>query len=260
MHKFKIIGNTVFIVFLVILLTFILLPSDKDIQDYPKIENAYQAVPDFSTIENVVDKKQAFFEYLAPAVQAQNAYILELREIVQAYRSLEMADESLSSSQQENLAWLLQEYRVNSDQTTDDKYEELLRKIDIIPLELVLVQTANESAWGTSRFARDGYNFFGLWCFKKGCGFVPNRRNEGAKHEVAKFDDLSSAMYSYMRNLNRHEAYRELRLIREKRRNNQQNISANALVEGLSKYSERGEEYIQELQQMIKINKDLIPS
>lgn len=260
MHKFKIVGNTLFIALLILVLAYLLVPTDKSIKNYPTVENAFEAVPDFSTISNVVQKKQAFFEYLAPAVQAQNSYILELRQVVQGYRSLISAGESLSSTQQENLEWLYKEYRIDTDQSVAQIYDELLRKIDIIPLELVLVQTANESAWGTSRFARDGYNFFGLWCFKKGCGFVPNRRNEGATHEVAKFDDLSSAMYSYMRNLNRHDAYKELRLIRQKRRNNQQKISAIALIDGLSKYSERGEEYIEELQHMIKINKDLIPS
>ncbi|MDT0594260.1 glucosaminidase domain-containing protein [Glaciecola petra] len=260
MHKFKIIGITFFIVLIVLVLTYVLLPQDKSIKHYPLVENAFEAVPDFSSISNVVEKKQAFFEYLAPAVEAQNSYILELRQVVQGYKSLIVAGESLSSLQQDNLNWLYEEYRINLEQSHEQRFAELLRKIDIIPLELVLVQSANESAWGTSRFARDGYNFFGLWCFKKGCGFVPKRRNEGATHEVAKFDDLSSAMYSYMRNINRHDAYKELRLIRHKRRNNQQNISAIALIDGLSKYSERGQEYIEELLQMIKVNKDLIPS
>ena len=42
------------------------------------------------------------------------------------------------------------------------------------------MQAANESAWGTSRFARIGLNFFGQWCYSKGCGMVPKRRNTGA--------------------------------------------------------------------------------
>ena len=134
----------------------------------------------------------------------------------------------------------------------------LLQKIDVLPVELVLVQAANESAWGTSRFARKGYNFFGLWCFTKGCGFVPNRRNDDASHEVAKFENLSQATYTYMRNLNRHDAYKDLREIRSRLRANQIAISGVALAEGLMKYSERGAAYVEELQNMIKYNEEFL--
>ena len=93
--------------------------------------------------------------------------------------------------------------------------ETLIRRVDTIPEALVLVQAANESGWGASRFAQKGYNFFGLWCFKKGCGFVPKQRDDDAVHEVAKFRDLSHAVMTYIRNLNRHYAYKDLRVIRQ---------------------------------------------
>ena len=120
------------------------------------------------------------------------------------------------------------------------------------------MQAANESAWGTSRFAQQGYNFFGLWCYKKGCGFVPARRNSGANHEVAKFENLSRATYTYMRNINRHDAYRELRHIRASLRRAQLPVTGLALAEGLMNYSERGAAYVNELQNMIRYNKGFI--
>jgi len=129
-------------------------------------------------------------------------------------------------------------------------------RIDVIPTDLVLVQAANESAWGTSRFARQGYNFFGLWCFRKGCGFVPSRRKADAKHEVAKFPNLTRAVYTYLRNLNRHNAYRELRQIRANLRANNLPITGSDLAEGLVSYSERGHDYVEELQAMIRFNEE----
>jgi len=169
-----------------------------------------------------------------------------------------LANETLSEEDMARLEWLEEEYRVKPTQPLKTKLLALLQKIDVLPVELVLVQAANESAWGTSRFARKGYNFFGLWCFSKGCGFVPNRRNDGASHEVAKFDSLSRATYTYMRNLNRHDAYADLREIRSRLRANQIPITGVALAEGLMNYSERGAAYVEELQTMIQFNEEFL--
>lgn len=258
MHKMKIIISTSIVVLIVLAWVFFLQPEKSVVRDLPRLENATEPVPNFKEYKQVKEKKKAYFDYLLPAVKAQNDYIRSVRQLLQGYQAKEAAGEVLSKQQTKELDWLINEYRVDTAQSRALIYQELLRKIDIIPAELVLVQSANESAWGTSRFARNGYNFFGLWCFKKGCGFVPSRRDEDANHEVAKFSDLSSAMYSYMRNLNRHPAYKEMRLIRLQQRNNQKPITANALAAGLQKYSERGQEYIDELRQMIRVNKELM--
>ena len=128
-------------------------------------------------------------------------------------------------------------------------------RVDTIPEQLILVQAANESGWGTSRFAVHGYNFFGLWCFKQGCGFVPRDRNDDAEHEVARFRDLSHSVMTYIRNLNRLYAYQGLRQIRLQLREDKQPVTAKALSEGLMSYSERGQDYIDELQSMLRVNK-----
>jgi Bax protein len=258
MHKIKIISISLLSLALVILAIVLSQPEQNEVLDHPVSEKATAPVPDFAEYTNVTEKKKAFFDYLRPEVEAQNAFILRQRDFVHAMRAKHIASETITEQQQEQLATLLEDYRVEETPDKQKMFSTLLRRVDIIPVELVLVQTANESAWGTSRFARQGYNFFGLWCFKKGCGFVPKRRNKGAAHEVAKFDDLSSAMHSYMLNLNRHNAYTDLRRIRQNQRDNMKTISAKALTEGLHKYSERGDEYIKELQQMIRVNKDLM--
>ena len=62
-------------------------------------------------------------------------------------------------------------------------------------------------------------------------------------------------MASYMKNLNTHPAYAELRDIRASLRQNGRPVTALALLAGLHRYSERGEEYIAELRHMILYNR-----
>ena len=61
-----------------------------------------------------------------------------------------------------------------------------------------------------------------------------------------------------MRNINRHDAYRELRHIRASLRRAQLPVTGLALAEGLMNYSERGAAYVNELQNMIRYNKGFI--
>jgi Bax protein len=221
----------------------------------PIVEQKVLEIPDFSSIQNVKEKKRAFFAYLIPEITTQNELLLEQRSFILSMQQKLTDNDKLSASNIDKVENLALKYRVNETLPMQAKIASLIVKVDIIPTALVLVQAANESAWGTSRFAVKGYNFFGLWCFKTGCGFVPRSRNEGANHEVAKFRNLSHAVATYLTNLNRHEAYKELRSIRSNLRANEQKVTAEALVHGLTNYSERGQDYIDELLHMIQFNR-----
>lgn len=233
--------------------------AQKYITQYSPATEVRKDIPDFSAYNNISDKKKAFFAYLMPEVKKQNDIILQERHFILSLQQKLKLQQAFSSQQQQGLQKLKRNYRVDDELNEAQAFEILLRRVDIIPAELVLVQAANESAWGTSRFAREGYNFFGLWCFKRGCGFVPNDRNDDASHEVAKFSSAAQSVHRYIRNLNRHRAYNELRGIRQDLRNNQQEITAEALAMGLISYSERGQDYIDELLSMIKVNRRHMP-
>lgn len=218
-----------------------------------------QPIPDFSRFKSVKNKKKAFFAYLRPEVEKQNRIILNQRSFVMAMRDrlLEGPDmPEFDDADIRRLRRIARQYNVQEKMFNDRFFERLLRRVDIIPIPLVLVQAANESAWGTSRFARMGYNFFGMWCFQKGCGFVPRRRDDDMNHEVAKYNSLSEGVRAYLNNLNRHYAYADLRYIREVLRKSQQPVTSELLAEGLLHYSERGQAYVEELQAMIRINAD----
>lgn len=232
--------------------------QEPDVLDVPETPSSALPVPKFGEISDVKEKKAAFFSYLKPEVDQQNLYLLTLRHYLLELQRKIQNNTPLDDHDREQFDWLISEYRVDKELIPKEQVAQLLVKVDIIPAELVLVQAANESAWGTSRFAEEGYNFYGLWCYQKGCGFVPARRNSGAKHEVAKFNNASRSTYTYMRNLNRHDAYRELREIRRSLRENQKPISGYALAEGLIHYSERGAAYVEELQTMMRYNKEYL--
>ncbi len=73
---------------------------------------------------------------------------------------------------------------------------EMLKRVNVLPEALVLTQAANESAWGTSRFATQANNLFGQWCYKQGCGIVPAQRAAG---KLTKFKiRFSSAVNSWL--------------------------------------------------------------
>lgn len=196
--------------------------------------------PDFEKITDVKERKKAFFDYLLPEVQRQNSEIIELRNSIK------------SNTISKNKLIALKKYYRFKDDTND---EGLLSSVDIVPASLVLAQAAYESDWGRSRFAKYYHNFFGLWCFKRGCGVVPLRRNKDATHEIARFSSLSKGMAYYMRSINRNSAYDTLRKIRKHKRDTQQPITGVGLAEGLENYAEIGYDYVETVQSIINYNK-----
>lgn len=211
-----------------------------------------EIAPDFAAIRDTDQRKVTFFNYFLPMIEHRNEQILDWRETL-----LELYPQrhELSRGQSRDVEELAGEYDIEDfDITSDEHWQVLMRRVDIVPPSLALVQAANESAWGTSRFARQGNNYFGHWCFVEGCGIVPSSRPEGARHEVAAFDSPQQSVERYIRNLNSHEAYTQMRIKRSTLRENGATISGLELAEELDRYSERGDAYIEELQSMIRFN------
>ena len=148
-------------------------------------------------------------ERCAIIIQAENNHVLQLRKLIVMLKDIPV--KKLSAKQQ---AWLLsvsKKYKLENQYINNNIFEELLKRVDYVPPSLALTQAAIESGWGSSRFARQGNNLFGQWCFSSGCGMVPSLRESGKGHEVAKFDTVNLAVRSYILNLNSHESYTELR-------------------------------------------------
>ena len=211
--------------------------------------------PNFSTFRDVKKKKHAYVNFKLPVVREGNEKILSDRQKIQTLSHKK-------NISKEDLSWLQdisEQYNIHmkdySNQGNTLFFNTLLSRVDIIPPSLALAQSANESAWGTSRFATQGKNFFGQWCFTKNCGIVPSARDPGATHEVRVFRSAKDSVNGYMLNLNSHKVYNPLRTIRLNLRQKNRAITGVELAHGLKQYSSRGNEYIKELIQMIKFNK-----
>lgn len=223
----------------------------------PREAVAARPLPDFAAIGDLSRKKQAFFDYLLPLVEANNARVRGIRaELLELLGRIEQG-QTVGSADWDRVAALARRYRVVIEEDTPldvALIDRLLRRADVLPASLVLAQAATESAWGTSRFARVANNLFGEWCFTEGCGIVPARRSAGATHEVEEFASIRDSVDSYFRNLNSHPAYRGVRERRLAARRAGEVIRGADLAAGLTRYSERGDAYVDELRAIIRIN------
>ena len=211
-------------------------------------------IPDFSSMVDVKVKKQKFFDYLHARTRKSNDRIWAEREYVLNFR--ESFEQSKVTDQElADFSKLVDRYGLElPDQLDAAFFRSLLERVDVVPASLVLAQGANESGWGTSRFAREGRNFFGIWCYSEGCGLKPRSRTSGAKHEVRKFSTVQENVSFYMHNINIGHAYEELRGMRAQLREDEERLSGVHLAEGLIRYSERGAAYIKEIRQLISQN------
>jgi len=204
---------------------------------------------------NITQKKQQFFNFLKPIVIAENKKITQQRQTILNLKE----KKHLNTDEQAQLRHIINQYHLPANAyPSKGIWQSLLNRIDIIPVDLALVQAANESAWGVSRFAREGNNYFGQWCFRKGCGMVPGKRARGASHEVRRFANAALSVHAYMKNINTLAAYHDLRQQRSLLRQQQQPIQAELLADKLNHYSQRGMAYVQSIQSMIRNNRKLI--
>ncbi len=229
----------VFLVMLVIL-------GDRWVARFPPM-------PDFSSYKQVSEMKADFIAYLTPIVEYHNKKILNERKRVEKIHQSLVIGKAPSYSESKWLDQIADRYGVDPvEGNLSGVTRELLKKVDIVPVQLAVVQAAKESSWGRSRYAVEVNNIFGEWCYKKGCGIVPKERSEGARHEVRRFSSVSDSTRSYMHNLNSHHNYSNLRELRQALRAKGRDIQGSDLVDGLLFYSERRQQYVDEIRSMIK--------
>jgi Bax protein len=132
--------------------------------------------------------------------------------------------------------------------------EELLTKINKIPISMILAQSIIESGWGGSRFAQEGNALFGEWTWKTNVGIKP-KGNMDANFAVKNFKNLLESLNSYILNLNSHPAYSEMRKFRALKYKMGKKITGYETANFLNKYAEIGFEYVIKIEDMIKSNR-----
>lgn len=223
-------------------------------QGVPKII-IHNLPEDLKEVAAVNEKKRLFFLTLLPMVLMANEEIQAERDTLMALFASFDQGKLPTADQIERLASIQRRYKIKGDPLIDKTArDKLLARVDILPPSLVLAQAANESGWGTSRFARVANNIFGEWTFTPGTGIVPEDRPEGESYEVRKFSSIYDSLKSYMRNLNANGAYALLREMRAEMRQQDQPLRGTELAKGLLAYSTRREAYVAEIAEMIRYN------
>lgn len=210
---------------------------------------------DLDRVAQINKRKRLFFLSLLPMVLLVNEEIRHERDDLLVIFYRHDRGLALTDAQRGLVAALAREYRIKGDPLKLERARtKLLERVDIIPPSIVLAQAANESAYGTSRFAQDGNNLFGQWTFVSGDGLVPKNRPAGATYEVRRFDSPYDSVKSYMWNINVHPAYRPFRIQRARRRAEGLPLDGIELMQGLKRYSIRHEDYVEAIRSIIRQN------
>ncbi len=205
---------------------------------------------DYYQIRDTKVKKNAFVNTLLPKIHAAQKQILSDRLFIKKFFQKYLFTYSLKGRLDlKRLIKISKRYRIKQ-MYNEGEY---LLKIDIIPLSLVLAQSAVESAWGESRFAREGNNLFGEWTWGKK-GMIPEGRDENAKHKLRIFDSLDESIAGYMLNLNRHRSYEEFRRLRAQYRKNGKVFTGLIAATTMTNYSQMREVYNDLIIKVIKGN------
>lgn len=207
---------------------------------------------------NVKVKKSLFVKTMLPLILRANELIRKDRKKAMALADTLHSGQALSSDARLWLLKLMKRYRVAvKDGTIMPKHiSQLLYKMDEIPASLALAQAVIETGWGVSYFAQNHQALYGQWTWNpKDKGAVPANRPEGMTHRIKAFDYLLESVISYMVNLNRHQAYADLRKRRAELKSMQLPVTGPSLAPALEKYSQKGQRYVTDLLDIIEFNK-----
>ncbi|HEY1774443.1 MAG TPA: glucosaminidase domain-containing protein [Gammaproteobacteria bacterium] len=195
------------------------------------------------------EKKTIFYRALLPIVLAENSRIWNERVFLLQQFGLGTVD-PLSDAGRE-IARIADRYRVDGDLNAPATRDTLLRRVDVVPVTLVLAQAAQESGWGTSRFALESNNLFGIWTWDEDEGSVPLNRPGDATHMVRVYPDIETSVRAYLHNINIGFAYTDFRDQRAEMRAAGKPLDSFALAGTLDHYSAAGDLYVNDIRTML---------
>ena len=199
---------------------------------------------DLNSLGSTNKKRDLFIKIILPLVLHENEKIT-----VDRNKLFKILGKNFNTAGER--VWLkrrFKEYKVK-----DQDLTKLKMRMDIIPVSLALAQAANESGWGTSRFALEGNALFGQWTWSKK-GLSPENKDPDKTHKVLQFQILKASVKAYKNNLNTHNAYREFRQARALLRQENKKIDGLLLTKHLKNYASIGDKYVTILESIIVKN------
>ena len=199
---------------------------------------------DLKTLGDTKKKRELFIKIILPLIIDENNKILDDRK--KLFKILGKNFNTVSER-----VWLkrrFKEYKVD-----DRDLSKLKMRMDIVPVSIAIAQAANESGWGTSRFALEGNALFGQWTWSKK-GISPKKKDPNQSHKILQFQVLKASVRAYKNNLNTHKAYQGFREARAQIRQEDKQIIGLNLTKYLKKYASIGEKYVEILNSIIERN------
>ena len=212
---------------------------------------------DLKTLGDTKKKRELFIKIVLPLILSENSKITEDRK-----KLFKILGKNFNTVGER--VWLkrrFKEYKID-----DRDLSKLKMRMDIIPVSIALAQAANESGWGTSRFALEGNALFGQWTWSKK-GISPKNKDPDQSHKILQFQVLKASVKAYKNNLNTHNAYKEFREVRAQLRQENKQIIGLDLIKYLKAYAAIGERYVLIIEDIIEKNSltdfdkaDLLPT
>ena len=199
---------------------------------------------DLKTLGDTKQKRELFIKIVLPLILDENQKITDDRK-----KLFKILGKNFNTVGER--VWLkrrFKEYKIG-----DQDLAKLKMRMDIIPVSIALAQAANESGWGTSRFALEGNALFGQWTWSKK-GISPKNKDPDQSHKILQFQVLKASVTAYKNNLNTHNAYQEFREARAQLRQRDEKILGLDLTKHLKNYASIGEKYVAILEDIIKNN------
>lgn len=194
------------------------------------------------------ERKSLFITAILPVVLEVNQRVLADREQLLYLRD-KIAAVPLRMTAIERI-WL--EDLADRYESSVDKLDELVRRVDIVPPSMAIAQGGVESGWGTSFAARNGNALFGqIQTGGRHSVSVPWKPGAGMPQP---FTDVGEATDAYITNLNTHPAYASFRAERAAMRERGEHPEGYRLIGTLLRYSERGQAYVQFVRQIMREN------
>lgn len=200
---------------------------------------------DLKSVRDTDRRKAVFVTVVLAHVLWANDRLREDRARIERLQKAHLAERVLRGRDRKWLARMTQKYR-----TKPMAFDELLRRVDVVPPRLAVAQAAQESGWGTSRFARTGNALFGQHA-PVGEGSITAKGD--AAVGLKAFATIQRSVLGYMQNLNRHRAYRQFRNIRARMRRDGHPMNAMILAGSLAQYSEEGVLYVERLRTIMRM-------
>ncbi|AJC89968.1 glucosaminidase domain-containing protein [Campylobacter subantarcticus] len=201
---------------------------------------------------NIKEKREVFIKKINTLLDVSFKEIEKEKEFIEFFFKEAMKNNfrKLNTNAVQKLWFIKEKYRVKN---LYDLHEYRVR-IQVVPKSLAIAQAIIESATGASRFAKEANNLFGEWTWGEK-GLVPKERSEGKTHKIRIFDTLQESVDSYLLNLNRHDAYKELRAWRWNAISQNKKLDGKEAASHLEKYSEIKSNYTKLILSIIEQHK-----